>query len=296
MDVQAAILAAIADRPDDDTPRLAYADWLEDHAGDLPDPAAARARAEFIRVQCEVKRLEHLPTALLQGYADLYRRQDHLLTHHRRDLLGPLSDALGPHDAVFDRGFVSGLQLEASAFFTHAEAVAGQTPPPAVVLVGVALHLNQLDRVAAFLPAVTTAHFQSPRWPEPTILTTGDVRLAFPPDDRWSGLRELNMEGSALGDDKISAVLTARLSQLVHLDVSGNEISDDGVRAIIASPLWPRLRSLVLGANPLSDEAAFALADAPPTAIEYLNLKYTGLTRHGQQRLLRRKGWKVDLF
>jgi uncharacterized protein (TIGR02996 family) len=41
---EAAFLAAILDDPADDTPRLVYADWLEDH--DRHD------RAEFIRLQC----------------------------------------------------------------------------------------------------------------------------------------------------------------------------------------------------------------------------------------------------
>src|SRR4051794_12464475 len=44
-----AFLRAIIDRPDDDTPRLVYADWLDENG----DPA----RAEFIRVQCELATL-----------------------------------------------------------------------------------------------------------------------------------------------------------------------------------------------------------------------------------------------
>lgn len=44
-----ALLAAIADRPDDDTPQLVYADWCDDH--DEP------ARAELIRVMCRRTRL-----------------------------------------------------------------------------------------------------------------------------------------------------------------------------------------------------------------------------------------------
>src|SRR5262245_36776173 len=35
--------------PDDDVPRLIYADWLEEHGDPL--------RAEFIRAQCELARL-----------------------------------------------------------------------------------------------------------------------------------------------------------------------------------------------------------------------------------------------
>jgi uncharacterized protein (TIGR02996 family) len=46
---QHALLAAIRQNPDDDTPRLVYADWLQEH--DQPE------RAEFIRLQCEKFRL-----------------------------------------------------------------------------------------------------------------------------------------------------------------------------------------------------------------------------------------------
>src|SRR5262245_59374166 len=56
MTEQAALLAAIAANPDDDTPRLVYADWLDEHRPDrVPSAAAgASARAEFMRVQCRL--------------------------------------------------------------------------------------------------------------------------------------------------------------------------------------------------------------------------------------------------
>jgi len=41
-----ALYAAILAHPDDDGPRLVYADWLEEHG--------EQERAEFIRVQCEL--------------------------------------------------------------------------------------------------------------------------------------------------------------------------------------------------------------------------------------------------
>src|SRR6516162_4283405 len=94
MDDEPALLAAIAAHPEEDTPRLAYADWLDEHAGGLPEPASARIRAEFIRVQCEIKKLEGLTRAELNRYVELYRRQDAILTYHRRDLLGPLGDEI----------------------------------------------------------------------------------------------------------------------------------------------------------------------------------------------------------
>ena len=54
-----ALLRAIEDAPDDDTPRLAYADWL-DEGGDASvrrlSAAARLARAEFIRASASWQR------------------------------------------------------------------------------------------------------------------------------------------------------------------------------------------------------------------------------------------------
>src|SRR4051794_6643142 len=44
-----ALWQAIIDAPEEDAPRLVYADWLEEHG--QPE------RAEFIRVQCELAKL-----------------------------------------------------------------------------------------------------------------------------------------------------------------------------------------------------------------------------------------------
>ena len=46
----------IIDRPDDDTPRLVFADWLDDRADAYPALDDARARAEFVR--CHVRAVQ----------------------------------------------------------------------------------------------------------------------------------------------------------------------------------------------------------------------------------------------
>src|SRR5262249_22464510 len=56
-DEAAALLRAIIANPDDDTPRLVYADWLQEH----DDPE----RAEYIRVQCQIANEER--TGFLDG-------------------------------------------------------------------------------------------------------------------------------------------------------------------------------------------------------------------------------------
>ena len=297
MDEQAAILSAVAAYPADDTPRLAYADWLDDHADDLPDPAAARTRAEFVRVQCEVKRLEDDHTSTqLQGYADLYRRQDDLLTRHRRDLLGPLGDDLTEHDVVFDRGFPAKLTLDIRRFYKHAAAIAALTPRPDVCVTGAGAAPSDW-RIRQDAPPLITELVMH----QPGRAGSGRVSLRYVFDLGYASyprLRDLSLEGCDMGDEGLRwlADVGGAFPALTRLDLSGNEISDTGVLSLVNSPLWPRLTYLVLGANPISDEGARTLADAPPTALANLNVRFTGIGPAGQHLLLRRKGWKVDLF
>jgi uncharacterized protein (TIGR02996 family) len=50
MDLGSAFLQAMGEAPDDDAPRLIYADWL--------DERGERDRGEFSRVQCALERLQ----------------------------------------------------------------------------------------------------------------------------------------------------------------------------------------------------------------------------------------------
>ena len=65
----AAFLAAIAANPDDDTPRLIFADWLEEHG----EPE----RAEFVRVQVELAARSGPPFPDARGRQWLYGPNHH---------------------------------------------------------------------------------------------------------------------------------------------------------------------------------------------------------------------------
>jgi uncharacterized protein (TIGR02996 family) len=85
----APFLAAIRAAPEDDAPRLVYADWLDEHG--------QSERAEFIRVQVELARRES---------ADLRAREAELLARHHDDFAGRL---LAPGFRFrFGRGFITG--------------------------------------------------------------------------------------------------------------------------------------------------------------------------------------------
>ena len=49
MDIAHALLDAVRDDPDDDLPRLAYADWLMEQPSE-----AEQGRGEFIQLQCRL--------------------------------------------------------------------------------------------------------------------------------------------------------------------------------------------------------------------------------------------------
>lgn len=93
---EAAFLRSIAQAGDDLTPRLVFADWLEDH-GDT-------ARAEFVRVQCELAS-PSLPEARRQP---LRLRERELLDAHRRRWVE--SFEVPVEDVRFDRGLVSAVR------------------------------------------------------------------------------------------------------------------------------------------------------------------------------------------
>src|SRR6266545_1813536 len=102
MSDESALLNAIAAHPDEDTPRLMYADWLQEHG--QPE------RAEFIRIQCD-------PTANEAAEA----RAEELEERHRGKWLAGLPQFPGAR-WEFRRGFPEYLDTEAGLFLHRYEA------------------------------------------------------------------------------------------------------------------------------------------------------------------------------
>jgi uncharacterized protein (TIGR02996 family) len=103
-----ALLAAICANPDDDTPRLVYADWLQEN-GD-PD------RAEFIRHECFLVASKHISGKETDPDNELVRAESRSFKLNRANRLRWLSEIVGrePYDdenpnytfGRFHRGFV----------------------------------------------------------------------------------------------------------------------------------------------------------------------------------------------
>jgi uncharacterized protein (TIGR02996 family) len=93
-----ALLRAVCAAPDDDVPRLVYADWLDEH--DRPE------RAEFIRAQCELATLtEDSPRRRQLAF-----RCRELLDEHAEEWVKPLP--LPQQWCRFHRGFVGRVEVQ----------------------------------------------------------------------------------------------------------------------------------------------------------------------------------------
>lgn len=149
MSDELALLEAVCTYPQDDTPRLVYADWWSEHGQE--------ARGEFVRLQCELAVLDSWGDkgrATNNGrwaddwygtrYGALRRRERELLDNER-----PAAGMLGwhvtnralwfagdddeaiartvAHDPQYTRGFVSSLTCTAADWLQHADALAWPT-------------------------------------------------------------------------------------------------------------------------------------------------------------------------
>src|SRR6516164_5178059 len=101
-------LQAIIDNPDDDAPRLVYADWLDEHG----DPE----RAEFIRVQCALA----ASTAGGRG-REFEMREVELLARHQEEWAAPVRGRVDGW--TFRRGFVGRVRLDGERFAARAEEI-----------------------------------------------------------------------------------------------------------------------------------------------------------------------------
>lgn len=98
MSDEQALLAAVIASPDDDLPRLVYADWLDEHH--------QSARAEFIRLQIERSSL----SASDPRFAELRARETKILKQYKKPWATDLRTAFPGCEIEFRRGFAAVLR------------------------------------------------------------------------------------------------------------------------------------------------------------------------------------------
>lgn len=138
MNEEAALLAAICAEPTDDTPRLVYADWLQEHGQE--------DYAEFIRVECEIARLCDVYRNGTATAADvarqtaLFEREGQLSRTVYPARIHPVfywltSLGIDYSYCVFNRGgFLDAVTCTAEQWFQHGDTIRARHPVTRVLL------------------------------------------------------------------------------------------------------------------------------------------------------------------
>jgi uncharacterized protein (TIGR02996 family) len=230
-----AFIQAIREAPDDDAPRLIYADWLREQ-----DDPVQEARGEFIQLQCELARMavDH------PARAELTASKDQLLSRYWKAWLEPLRQAVGAgadglgwlpnvysRDRVaglFRRGFLEQIHLDAPTFTAAAPRLFRLTPVRWLLVTKAGAHaaaLSQCPCLEEIEALWFTDYYSDP------IDAAGAAALARSP----------------------------YLGRLRSLYLYKNNIGDEGLEALVQAPWWLQLTDVNLGDNGISDRGAWAL-------------------------------------
>jgi uncharacterized protein (TIGR02996 family) len=247
-----ALLRASKEQTAEDLPRLALADWLEEHV--------EQARAELIRVQC---RLARLPAGDPDG-PSLRRRELDLVSANAARWVGGLGRSLrrsrprggkvrrrkyrrylssGPsHDRVFvaaPQNFERGLmffRVRSLDAFLH--------------------HRAQAERRSPAYDWVSGLEFSQ-------RLAGRGLRRILKHPEVFAGLTHLKLRFSGVSWGFARFIALPQLGLLAHLDLAGCSLGDAGVVALAHSPSLSRLTTLTLHDNGVSRAGLDVLASSP---------------------------------
>ena len=306
---QAALLNAIIQNPQEDTPRLVYADWLQEN--EQPD------RAEFIRLQIEQENAIDL-----EVYDSLADRSVAMALDFEKqwaaEFLGRAVYGVG-----FRRGFVEEIYSTATAFIRRGAAWAARTPLREVHLTAVAgrgaklaacEHLAGITNLSIcddsfadddfrhlalspYAGGIRSLHLGGPGYPpgippgdpdRPYRVRVGDAIRTLARAKFRSQLTSLQIETQErIAPGALAGLLqTGDFPELWDFYLSGGRIGDEGALAVAACPGLGRLEYLYLGANDLSDAALVALLSSTRLPVLYsLALGYNHLTSGGLEQI-----------
>jgi uncharacterized protein (TIGR02996 family) len=282
-DVGEALMQAILAEPEDDTPRLVYADWLEEHGG-----PAERDRAEFIRVQMELPRTE-TPARV----NELEKREKALWRAHHKEWLAGLPPDLRKRNLQFHRGFFEELHQPARLWATHGDEMFRRHPifrlrvfkPVDRHEIGALATIPHLTKIRVLM--VSECRIDQP-------LRTLQILFSTP---FLSSVRRLVLRDSGFSTQSMSALVdSVVLARLKELDLAENEIGPRGAEVLAATEKVTHLRELLLEGNPIGDAGARALAGSPHLdRLQRLDLRGVELGEKARDALRERFGERAML-
>jgi uncharacterized protein (TIGR02996 family) len=295
-----AFLQAIHTNPEDDTPRLVYADWLEEH-GDS-------ARAEFIRVQCEKARLPrwHRRWSLLAW------RERVLLARHEHVWRAELPEILGVEWGAFERGFVHEVRVPRPSFLSaSADEICRAAPVRWATVTGYDADWENCEP-APFLFGLRLEGFSDAFVETPDVVfqsalselkaldlsgvsMEGEHFAALARSPYLAKLETLLLDDSYMGNGNLRPfVESTQLRNLMILSMKGNRggyhedarIRPDDATLLAASPNLTRLQSLNLAANEIDTPSLQRLLASPHLVnLRELDVSDNRLTARGMKGL-----------
>jgi len=274
---------------DDDAPRLAYADWLEENGQE--------ARAEFVRVQVERARLP----AWEAGQVRLRCREQELLTRHGETWLAEMPKVKGARWEGFRRGIVAEVSFSSfEALRINGHACRAVAPVEAVTVhwprrregkkaVRPIAELRELTLTGRPYHDEIAWLAESPQLATLRALTVlglaADDLTQLAASPHLTGLQELRLVSNGLGAAGVRALTqAATLKNLEKLDLSGpgyyeeyyeNPLIDAaGMEALAGWTGLTRMRSLTLSGSDVRPAGLRALLRSPQAgALKELTLR-----------------------
>jgi uncharacterized protein (TIGR02996 family) len=270
-------LETILENPDEDAPRLVYADWLEEQG----DP-----RSEFIRVQCELASLEDDDSRS----GELHDRETALLNLHGEKWRAEIPD-WARAKCEFRRGFVEEVTLWRSDVFSELNLLPHCAPVRRLVLAEIAGKMTEF-RLSAAMEFATELSFLDNRFEYADLRQLFDAPFAeLGYATELARLRSLTFLGAELMDGGAARIAIAtELTNLQRLELVGCRMTYHGLRELFKCEHMPNLKKLDISGNLLEDAGVWELSRSPTRhSLTHLSLRGTQLTNHGVQHLAESK-------
>lgn len=292
-------LAAIKADMDDDTPRLVFADWLQENGDE--------DRAEFIRLQCRIHhRIYDDPLVV-----ELGPRVSDLLKANEERWLAGFPQWFKKNAGAFNRGFVSNCRMTGARFLKDGAAITRLTPldeldldrvtpdalrSPTLSEVG-GLHLAIVDsaRVEALAshPNLRNLRYlfvcngsDNGMTYRPTVRLSGEAVGALVANPTLSRLERFELNGTKHGDAVAFGLAAGAYTRLSDLTLYHSDLSAKGLKALVNSASAPTLTNLYFAGNLFGDEGIQHLVEAPALGrLESLNFIGCGLSAESARLL-----------
>jgi uncharacterized protein (TIGR02996 family) len=244
-------LEAIVNAPDDDFPRLIYADWLEEQHD--------HARAELIRLQCQLASLGYLwihhpllPSRSKTNaeVAPLFARHAELWQQHASEWQAEFPVIPGTR-LVWGRGFPGWAVIEhPGGMMKFGDALSRVAPVTRLATQGrAATWIREPIEKAAWFRHVRELIIVFPAGETPE---GDDIAASLARSSSTAGLRELQLARSDLSDLGIAELAQSTiLGQLQRADFSGNRIGNEGAVHLLGNLSDTTLVELNLSQNPI---------------------------------------------